>query len=59
MHHYKEYQYLLYNTLSKLREKEITFNQIADYLNKKKILSAKRKRFRGGHVHSIMKSKKV
>ena len=37
----------------------MTFNQIADNLNKKKILSARVKTFRGGHVHSIMKRKRV
>ena len=37
----------------------MTFNQIADNLNKKKILSARGKTFRGGHVHSIMKRKRV
>ena len=31
------------------------FNQIADHLNKKKILSARGKKFRGGHVYSIIK----
>ena len=37
----------------------MTFNQIADHLNKEKILSARGKKFRGGHVHSIMKRKRV
>ena len=37
----------------------MTFNEIADHLNKKKILSARGKKFRGGHVHSIMKRKRV
>ena len=35
----------------------MTFNQVADHLNKKKILSARGINFRGGHVHSIMKKK--
>ena len=35
----------------------MTFNQIADHLNKKKILSVRGKIFRGGHIHSIMKRK--
>ena len=59
MHHYTEYQYFLYETISKLREKGMTFNQIADHLNKKKILSVRGKKFRGGHVHSLMKRKRV
>ena len=37
----------------------MTFNQIADHLNKKKILSVRGKTFRGGHVHSIMKRKRM
>ena len=37
----------------------MTFNQIADHLNKKKILSVRGKQFRGGHIHSIMKRKRV
>ena len=37
----------------------MTFNHIADHLNKKKILSARGRKFRGGHVHSIMKKKRV
>jgi len=56
---YTEYQYFLYETISKLREKGMTFNQIADHLNKKKILSVRGNKFRGGHVHSIMKRKRI
>ena len=59
MPHYTEYQYFLYETISKLREKEMTFNQIADYLNMKKILSVRGKKFRGAHVHSILKRKRM
>ena len=40
-----------------LREKGMTFNQVADHFYKKKILSAIGKIFRGGHVHSIKKKK--
>ena len=59
MPHYTEYQYCLCETISKLREKGMTFNQIAKHLNKKKILGVRGKTFRGGHVHSIMKRKRV
>ena len=59
MSHYTEYQYFLYETISKLRKKGMTFNQIADHLNNKKILSARGKKFRGSHVHSIIKRKRV
>ena len=59
MPHYTEYQYYLYETISKLLEKGMTFNEIADHLNKKKILSVRGKKFRGSHAHSIMKRKRV
>ena len=59
MPYYAEYQYFLYETISKLREKGMTFNQNAEHLNKKKILSVRGKQFRSGHIHSIMKRKRV
>ena len=59
MPHYTEYQYYLYETISELREKGMTFNQIADHLNKKGILSVRGKKFRGAHVHSIIKKKRI
>jgi len=37
--HYTKYQYFLFETIAKLREKGMTFNRIADHLNKKGILS--------------------
>ena len=57
--HYTEYQYYLYETLSELRQKGMTFNQIADHLNQKKILSVRGKQFKGTHVHSILKKKRM
>ena len=59
MPHYTEYQYYLYETILKLREKGMTFNHIADHLNKKGILSVRGKKFRGAHVHSIIKRKRM
>jgi len=56
---YTEYQYFLYETLSELREKGMSFNQIADHLNQKKILSVRGKELRGAHVHSIVKKKRM
>ena len=35
------------------------FNQISNHHNKKKILSVRGKQFRGAHIHSIMKRKRV
>ena len=37
----------------------MTFNRIADHLNKKGILSVRGKKFRGAHVHSIIKRKRM
>ena len=37
----------------------MTFNRIADHLNKKKILSVRGKKFRVAHVHSIIKRKRM
>jgi len=57
--YYTEYQFYLYETILELREKGLTFNRIADHLNKKKILSVGGKKFRGSHVHSIIKRKRM
>ncbi len=56
---YSDYQYFIYETISKLRDKGLTFNQIADELNKKGYLSARGKVFKGNHVHSIVKKKRM
>ena len=37
----------------------MTFNRIADHLNKERILSTRGKQFRGAHVHSILKRKRM
>ena len=37
----------------------MTFNQIADELNRKVNLSVRGKKFRGVHVHSIVKKKRL
>ena len=37
----------------------MSFNQIADHLNQKKILSVRGKEPRGAHVHSIVKKKRM
>ena len=37
----------------------MTLNEIADHFNKKKILSARGNKFKGGPVHSIIKRKRV
>ncbi len=37
----------------------MTFEQIAEHLNKKKIETVRGKKFRGVHVHSIVKKKRL
>ena len=37
----------------------MTFDQIAEWLNKKGYLSVRGKKFRGAHVHSIVKKKRL
>ena len=55
---YSEYQFFLYETISELREKGMTFQQIAEHLNKKKIETVRGKKFRSPHVHSILKKRR-
>ena len=56
---YSEYQFFLYETITEQREKGKTFDQIADLLNKKGYLSVRGKKFKGNHVHSIVKKKRL
>jgi len=37
----------------------MSYNQIADHLNKKGILSVRGKKFKGTHVHSIIKKRRI
>ena len=37
----------------------MTFNQIAEELNKEGFLSTRGKEFKGNHVHSIVKKKRI
>ena len=55
---YTSYQFFLYETITELRGKEKTYDQIAKWLNKKGYLSFRGKKFKGNHVHSIVKKKK-
>ena len=56
---YSEYQFFLYETITEQREKGKTFDQIAEWLNKSGYLSVRGKVFKGNHVHSIMKKKRL
>ena len=56
---YSQYQFFLYETIIEQREKGKTFDQIAEWLNKKGYLSVREKSFKGNHVHSIVKKKRM
>ena len=56
---YSVYQFFLYETITGQREKGKTFDQIAEWLNKKGYLSVRGKKFKGNHVHSIVKKKRL
>ncbi len=57
--HYSQYQYFLYQTITHKRKKGKTFDQIAEWLNKKGYLSVRRKKFKDNNVHSIVKKKRL
>ena len=54
-----EYQFFLYQTITEQREKVKTFDQIAEWLNKKGYLSVLGKKIKGNHIHSIVKKKRL
>ena len=54
---YSQYQFFLYETITEQRKKGKTFDQIAEWLNKKGYLSVRGKKLRSAHVHSIVKKK--
>ena len=55
--HYSDYQLFLYQTISEHREKGVTFDAIAEWLNKEGYLTVRGRTFRGAHVHSILKKR--
>ena len=55
--HYSEYQLFLYQTISEHREQGLTFDAIAEWMNKEGYLTVRGKQFKGAHVHSILKKK--
>ena len=56
---YSQYQFFLYQTITEQREKGKTFDQIAEWLNKKGYLSVRGKKFKRIHVHSMVKKKQL
>ena len=57
--HFSQYQFFLYETITEQRDKGKTFDHIAEWLNKKGYLSVRGKKFKGNHVHSIVKKKRL
>ena len=55
--HYSEYQLFLYQTITEHREQGLTFDAIAEWMNKEGYLTVRGKKFRGAHVHSILKKR--
>ncbi len=53
------YQFFLYQTITEQRKEGKTFDQIAEWFNKKGYLSIRGKKFKGNHVHSIVKKKRL
>ena len=56
---YSQYQFFLYETISDQWEKGKTYDHIAECLNKKGYLSVRGKKFKGNHVHSTVKKKRL
>ena len=52
-----KYQFFLYETITNQRKKEKTFDQIAEWLNNEGYLTLRGKKFRSGHIHSILKKR--
>ena len=57
--HYSQFHFFLYETINANREKGKTFDQLAEWLNKKGYLSVRGKSFKGNHVHSIVKKNRL
>ena len=55
--YYSDYQLFLYQTITEHREQGLTFDAIAEWLNEEGYLTVRGKRFRGAHVHSILKKR--
>ena len=57
--YFSDYQFFLYETITEQRDKGKTFDPIAEWLNGKEYLSIRGKEFKGNHVHSIVKKKRL
>ena len=55
---YSVYQQLLYDKIISLREKDMNYVQIANWLNKYGYKTPRGNTFRNNHVHSIVKKRR-
>ena len=56
---YSDYQQFLYSTCVALLKQGTSYNKIADILNGHGYKTIRNKKFRSGHVHSIVKKKRL
>ena len=56
---YSDYQFFLYNKISKLKEQGLGYRRISNILNEEGILTVRGKVFTNSHVHSILKKKNI
>ena len=55
---YGEYQHFLYTTICRLKDEGMNYTEIAAWMNDNNYLTARGKRFRNAHAHSIVKKNK-
>ncbi|MDG1126999.1 MAG: hypothetical protein P8N18_05180 [Hellea sp.] len=55
---YGEYQHFLYTTICRLKDEGMTYTEIAAWVNDNNYLTARGKKFRNAHAHSIVKVRK-
>ena len=55
--YYSDYELFLYQTITEHREQGLTFDAIADWLNEGGYLTVRGKKFKGAHVHSILRKR--
>lgn len=56
---YSAYQVKLHGLIVQMREDGLSYNAIADYLNKNGLKTPRGKSFRNAHAHSIIKKKRI
>ena len=56
---YSQYQYLLHGIITEKLDKGMNYKQVADWLNENGYETARGKKFRSAHTHSIVKKKRI